>query len=191
MTGFLRRGALVPALALLTACNGFSVHYDFDRSAGFAGYKTFEWFQPGPGGPKPAVPENPIMDRRVRRIVEQELAAKGLRREPGGEPDLKLACYPVYRNRVVQTYSGMGPGWGWGWGMRPWGYGPAFGFQETRSYREGTIVLEMVDARSSQMVWQGAAEGALTGLRDPQDAEEQVTAAVRKLLEKFPPPAGR
>ena len=190
MTGWFKGLVPAAALGLLTACAGFSVHYVFDRGASFAAYRTYDWLQPEPKG-RPAAPANPIMDRRVRRLLEQELAAKGLRLDPGGVPDLRVACYPVYRDRVVQTYTSMGPAWGWGWGpgwgMRPWGYGPAVGYRETRAYREGSIVVEMVDARSNQMVWQGAAEGALTGLQDPQDAEEQVALAVRRLLEKFPP----
>jgi hypothetical protein len=35
------------------------------------------------------------------------------------------------------------------------------------------------------------ADGALTGIEDPQDAEERVTLAVKKMLENFPPPAAR
>jgi hypothetical protein len=81
----------------------------------------------------------------------------------------------------------MGPAWGYGWG-RPWGYGPAAGFTEVQAYREGSIVLEVVDNKTNQLVWQAVAEGALSGLSDPRDAEEQVSLAVKKLLEKFPPP---
>jgi hypothetical protein len=99
-----------------------------------------------------------------------------------------VVCYPFYRNRTVVTYQEMGgPWWGYGWGGRPWGYGPAVGFREVNTYREGSIILEMVDFHTNQLAWRGAAEGALTGLSDPKDAEEQVTEAVRKLLANFPP----
>jgi hypothetical protein len=128
------------------------------------------------------------MERRVRRIVEQELAAKGFKHVEGGNPEFRVACYPTYRDRTVTTYSEVGgPWWGYGWGMRPWGYYPAAGFAEVSTYREGSIILEMIDFHSNQLVWRGAAEGALTGVKDPRDAEEQVTAAVRKLLGNFPP----
>ena len=188
MTGWLKWLVLTPVLGLLTACAGFSVHYDYDRGASFAAYHTFDWARADPKG-KGQAPADTIMDRRVRRLLEQELAAKGLRLEPGGNPDLKVACYPVYRNRVVHTTTAFGPAWGWGygWGPRPWGYAPMVAYGETQTYREGSIVVEMVDGRSNQLVWQGSAEGALTGLQDPRDAEEQVALAVRKLLEKFPP----
>jgi len=180
--------ALVPALGLLAGCSDIYVKYDFDPHASYASFKTFDWYAASARAKgKADGVENPIMDRRVRRILERELAAKGFQRQDG-DPDFLLTYYPVYRDRFVQTYTSMGPAWGYGWG-RPWGYGPAVGFTEVQAYREGSIVLEVVDNKTNQMVWQAVAEGALSGLRDPQDAEEQVTLAVKKLLEKFPPPA--
>jgi hypothetical protein len=183
--------ALVPVLGILCACSSYSVKYDFDPHASFAAYKTYDWYAASAKaqGKSDGV-ANPIMDRRVRRIVEREFAARGYKLQEAGDPDFLLTYYPVYRNRLVQTYTGMGPGWGYGWG-RPWGYGPALGFAEVQAYREGSIVLEVVDNKSNQLVWQAVADGALTAIEDPQDAEEQVTDAVKKMLEKFPPPIAR
>jgi hypothetical protein len=179
--------ALAPALLLL-GCSPFSIKYDFDPRASFQTYKTYDWHTAGAKDPgRTEGRPNPIMDRRVRRILEQELAARGFQHRDG-DPDFLLGYYPVYRDRFVQTYTAMGPAWGYGWG-RPWGYGAGAGFMEIQAFREGSIVLEVLDAKTNQMVWQGVAEGALSGLGDPQDAEEQVTQAVRKLLAKFPPPA--
>ncbi|NTV74126.1 MAG: DUF4136 domain-containing protein, partial [Holophaga sp.] len=40
----------------------------------------------------------------------------------------------------------------------------------------------------NQLIWQAVAEGALTGLTDPEDAEQQVSQAVNTMLSRFPPP---
>ena len=56
-----------------------------------------------------------------------------------------------------------------------------------RHYKEGTIVIEIVDFKTNQLVWQGAAAGALTGLNNPEDADELVPKAIRDILAKFPP----
>ena len=58
---------------------------------------------------------------------------------------------------------------------------------QVKHFKEGTIVLEIVDFKSNQLVWQGAAAGALTGLNTPEDADELVPRAVRDILAKFPP----
>ena len=185
---------LAPAMtvALLTGCSPVSVKFDYDANANYSALKTFDWYQGSPKAKgKADGVVNPIMDRRVRRIVERELAAKGFQQTKSGEPDFLLTYYPVYQDRVVQTYTSVGPAWGYGWGYRPWGYGPSAGFAQVQHFREGSIVLEVVDNKTNLMIWQAAAEGALTGLQDPQDAEEQVTLAVKKMLEKFPPPPSR
>jgi hypothetical protein len=62
-----------------------------------------------------------------------------------------------------------------------------FSSSDVRHYKEGTIVLEIVDGRSNQLVWQAVAEGALTGLDHPEEAEAQVGKAVKDLLDRFPP----
>ena len=179
------------ALGLLAGCSPIWVKYDYDphSRATLQAYKSYDWYAAGPQAKGQAEGmENPIMDRRVRRIVEREMAARGFQKQTTGEPDFLLTYYPVYQNRVYQTYTAMGPAWGWG---RPWGYGVAGGVSEVQSVREGSIVLEVVDRKTNQMVWQAVAGGALTGIEDPKDAEDQVTEAVRKMLSKFPPPPVR
>jgi hypothetical protein len=75
-----------------------------------------------------------------------------------------------------------------GWGYRPMGMGFGTRIGEVHAYREGSIVLEITDARSHELVWRSVADGALTGEETPEDAEEQVTSAVHRMLAKFPPP---
>jgi hypothetical protein len=143
---------------------------------------------PARPGNRPGTAANLIMDRRVRRLVEQELGARGYQLVPAGKADFLVAYYPVYQDRVVATYTDLGTAWGPGWGWRPWGWGVGGGMQEVQHYREGSIVLEVLDPRTRQVVWHAVGEGALNDLRTPQDAEEQVGEAIRRMLGKFPPP---
>ncbi len=175
------------ALVLLTACSSYSVKYDFDPGAGFHAYRSFDWYAASRKAQGRKADEHPLLDKRVRAAVEQQLQAKGYRRETTADPDFLIAYYPVYRTRRVRTGTSVGFG-GWGW-RRPWGYGVGtrFSTSEVHSYKEGTIVLEIVDFKSNQLVWQASAEGALTRLDDPQEAQEQVNRAVKDLLDRFPP----
>jgi hypothetical protein len=182
------RSVLLPlSLGLLAGCAPYTVKFDYDSHASYASYKTYDWYAASKKaqGKSDGV-ENPIMDRRVRSAVERGLAAKGFRMEKTGEPDFLVTYYPVYRHGTVYTTTTLGTGWGW---YRPWGYGVGTQFTEARAFREGTIVLEIVDNKTNQLIWQAAAEGALTGLDDPEDAEQQVGAAVTQMLARFPPPA--
>ena len=50
--------------------------------------------------------------------------------------------------------------------------------------KEGTLVLEIYDARTRDVVWRGVATSV--GIR-PDRMEEEIKAAVQKLLEDYPP----
>ena len=178
------RIALVPlALTLLVGCAPFTVKYDYDSHANYPAFKTFDWYAASAKAKgKAGGVDNPIMDRRVRNAVERELTARGLKQDKAGEPDLLVTYYPVYRPYAVATTTGYG-----GWGYRPYGYGVGMGFTEVRHYRDGSIVIELVDNKANQLVWRAVAEGALNGLDDPLEADEQVGKAVKEMLTRFPP----
>jgi hypothetical protein len=171
-------------LALLGGCTNVAVRYDYDRNATFSSYKTYDWYAASSQAKgKAGNIDNPLMDRRVRQAVERELAARGFKREKAGEPDFLVTYYPVYQNHTVVTSTGLYPGWGW----HRMGFGMGTQLREVHNFREGSIALEVVDNKTHQLVWQAVGEGALSGLQDPQEAEEGVAKAVKQILARFPP----
>lgn len=182
----MRALALLPAALLLTGCAAYSLKYDYDPGANFRAYRTFEWYAASKRARGQRNGSSEIMDRRVRAAVEQQLAAKGYAAAASGaEPDFLVTYYPVFRDRRVRTTTTVGVGGGWRYSR--WGYGVGTRFSEVHHYKEGTIVVEIVDGRSNQLVWQCAAVGALTALDDPEEAQERVAQAVADMLQKFPP----
>jgi len=171
--------AALLSLALLSACSSYKVTYDYDVTASYARYKTFDYYtsKKGTGG------TTSLMDKRVRASVERELQAKGFVMETKADPDFLVTYYPVVTNQKVRTTVRSG----WGWGYRPFYGGVGVSTSRVHNHKEGTIVIEIVDFKSNQMIWQGAAAGALTGLNNPEDADEVVPKAVRDILAKFPP----
>ena len=175
----------LPAVLLLAGCASYTVKYDVDPTANFRSYRTFEWYASSKRAKGQGNGGSEIMDRRVRAAVEQQLVAKGFAVATGAEPDFLVTYYPVYKDRKVRTSTTVGVGGGWRY--RHFGYGVGTRFSEVHRYKEGTIVVEIVDGKSNQLVWQSAAVGALTNLEDPVEAKEQVAKAVADMLEKFPP----
>jgi hypothetical protein len=168
-----------------TACATYSVRYDYEARADYSTFKTFDWYASSRlGKDQERKVDDPIMDRRVAAAVERELTARGFRRETAADPDFLVTYYPVYRDMKYQTAQEIGFG---GWGFRPFGVGISTVTSQEHRYKEGTLVLEIMDFRTNQRVWQAAAEGALTDLRTPQDADRQVSSAVHQMLERFPP----
>ena len=52
----------------------------------------------------------------------------------------------------------------------------------------GTLVLDIVDARTKRLIWRGAAEGTLDRDISLENEEKIISEAVEKLLKDFPPP---
>jgi len=51
----------------------------------------------------------------------------------------------------------------------------------------GSIVLEIQDFKTRQLIWKAEAVDALDDSERPEDADQDVAAAVRKMLRRFPP----
>jgi len=181
----MRLAAAFFGLLLLSACTRAQIKYDYDARADYASFKTYDWMAaPKRAKEKAKNVDNLIMDRRVKGAIERELTAKGFRSEGTADPDFLVTYYPVYKDRAYRTTTHIGMGWGY----RPfWGMRTGTTLSQVHSYKEGTIVVEIVDFKTSQLIWHGAAVGALTGLETPEDAEEVVTREVHRLLEGFPP----
>jgi hypothetical protein len=167
------------ALGILTACSTPAVHVDYDAHASFVQYKTYDWQL----APKSQAPR-PIMDARIKRAVDRELAAKAFRKETAADPDVLVSAYTVYGVRRSRSGFTIGVGGGL---MRGVGVGLGTTVGGHRGL-EGSIVLEVEDFKTRQMIWKGVSPGVLDDEATPEDIEEDVTKAVTELLKKFPPP---
>jgi hypothetical protein len=62
----------------------------------------------------------------------------------------------------------------WGYAGRRW---------DVRQYQEGTLVLDLLDARRGTLVWRAVAEGEVKGAGQSADKIEKT---VRKMFAEFP-----
>jgi hypothetical protein len=171
------------AVALALGCAGPEVRYDYDASANFAGLRTYDWYA------APARPgiKNPFMDARVRQAVEAELASRHLQKEMSADPDFLVTYYPVYRLQGGHRGSvGFGMGFG---GFRGPGVGVGVAGPVESGPRGmlGSIVLEIQDFKTHRLVWKAEAVDALDDSATPEDANQDVASAVKKMLLRFPP----
>src|SRR4030095_9181183 len=67
---------LVAFLLMAVCAHGQDVHYNYDRGANFAAYKTYQWVDI-PGG---AVPDQ-LQHQEITRAAEEKLAQKELTKE--------------------------------------------------------------------------------------------------------------
>ena len=55
-------------------------------------------------------------------------------------------------------------------------------------YEAGTLVLDIVDARTNRVIWRGWAQDTVEGVLDNEDAmARQINVAITRMLARLPP----
>jgi hypothetical protein len=160
------------------------VRYNFDRSANFASFKTYQWVTL-----KGATQLPDLVDRQVRAAVDAELATKGLTKSESSTPDLLIGYQAgVGQEKQYTSYDtgwGYGPGWyGAGW----YGGGGGMTTGETSTIYVGQLALDMYAAAARTLVWRGNASKTLDAKAKPDKQEKNLQKAVAKMLKSYPPP---
>jgi len=170
---------LLPLLLLfiLGACgSSISVYSDFDKSADFSQYKTYAFHRRGID----KVQISELDKKRILHAIEAELGKKGLTKSE--TPDLLINIFTKEREQVdVNQYNaGWGYGWRWGWNPYLWG-----GRTYVTTSTQGTLYIDLIDAKKKELIWQGEGVGYLTENRDKKEA--QINEFVTKILAQYPP----
>ncbi|MCC7054370.1 MAG: DUF4136 domain-containing protein [Gemmatimonadaceae bacterium] len=180
----LTRLAVVSSTAVLAACASVSAGADFDPAIRLDQYHSFDW---GAGDTMPAgdvrLDNNPFFDSRVRAAVELEMAAKGVQRRTTS-PDLLVHYHVSVRQRVDVVRTDEARGYTDPW-MRQG--------STVVEFDEGTLLLDVADARTKKIVWRGWSQTDVTGLLDnPREMEKRVSESIRRMLSRYPQagPAG-
>jgi hypothetical protein len=139
----------------------------------FSKYHTYKWV-PVEG----AVQPNQIVDAQIKSSIDSQLATKGLTKTDGDNADLDMA-YQVAIDQEKQWNA-----YGTGGGLR-WGGGMGTATQSTIS--TGTLVLDMYDPATKQLVWQGRASKTLDPGANQQKKQKNLDKAMAKLLKNYPP----
>jgi uncharacterized protein DUF4136 len=163
------------SLTMLGAAFAQHVQTDFDHKANFSQYRTYSWQQ--------IQPADSLWDARIKNAVDAQLEAKGLTQVDSGGDVSIVAIKATQTQRSLQTfYDGFGGGWGW----RRFG-GGGFGEATTteQDYKEGTLVIDLFDAKTKQLIWRGSAEGTVSDKAEKN--EKNLDKGVAKMFKNFPP----
>lgn len=162
-------------LVALGAAFAQKVQTDFDHQAHFSQYKTYSWQE--------IKPANSLWDARIKDAVDAQLAAKGWTQVESGGDVAVVAIKTSQTQRTLQTfYDGFGGGWGW----RRFG-GGGFGDSTTteQDYKVGTLVVDLYDAKTKQLIWRGSAQDTLSDKATTN--EKNLDKGVAKMFKAFPP----
>lgn len=168
-------------LVAMAGCSSFSTDADYDPKTDFSRYHTWTWFT----GPKPSGPSlDGLTEQRIRAALEEMLPQVGLTKTADAQADLLVTYHMSVQQRleVVPTTTMYGYGWGHGYGGYYAGYG-----SEVRTYDEGTLLVDFIDAKTKGLAWRGVARGTVYRSSTPEEREERIRSAVQAILEQYPP----
>src|SRR5216684_1088636 len=151
------------------------VKTDYDRSADFGKYKTYSWEQ--------VKTQDPLFVDRIKSSVNAALAAKGWTQVNSGGDVSIVAIQTTQNQQTLNTfYDGFGGGWGW----RRFGGG---GFGEatttTETYKVGTLIVDLFDAKTKQLIWRGTSSNTLSNNSDKNI--KNLDKGADKMFKHFPP----
>jgi hypothetical protein len=175
-------GLIAVVLSSLAACTRYDYYTAAINKTNMSAYHTFAWMPQANKGDKRA--QSDIADAKIKDAATMALTAKGLHISQRN-PDL-IVTYTNKVGRGSRTnyyspnyggYWGGGLGWGWGggfgwglgygWGYRPYyyAYGAPFDYYggptyaEKEHFKEGTLIIDLIDPRTRRIVWRGFGVG--------------------------------
>ncbi len=165
------RIAYVSCLSLLLLCGiveaSGSVSVRSQDGVDFAAFQTFAWMEGTPA-------RRPDAQRRIIGAVERELQSAGLFAVED-TPDLYVMTHALVDRQTIEqladpTY------WEFITGVRS---------VDAYDLQSGTLVIDLVDASSGQVIWRAVSSGSVSG---PLNKNlKKLDKLIRKMLKRFPP----
>jgi hypothetical protein len=162
------------ALIGLSGCvTGPEIRVDMDPKVDLRTYKTFAFFD---NVSTDRAGYGTLVSQRLKQATRPQLEQRGFTYSES-DPDLRVNFFV----RVVDKQEvRSAPGY---YGYRAGYYGAWAGYPynvETVEYRQGTLSIDLVDARRKQLVWQGVAEGKVSdeSQKNPGPAIDKVVAEI-------------
>lgn len=164
------------ALLVLTSTTVFAqdVTYDFDKSADFSKLHSYAWVRGTPVNDE-------LNHKRIVAAIDAQLASKGLHQvEERNSADAYVAYHAAFSQDL--QVSGFSSGWG---GYR---FGPnRSGSARVEEILIGTLVVDIVDAKTGTILWRGIATKELDVNASPEKRDRNINRAAEKLFKNYPP----
>ena len=177
---------LIPILiaCFFISCSSTKITSDYDKQADFSKYQDFYYIGWAKNSDQIL---NDLDKRRIEEAFGNEFAKRGVKFVDQSEADAAVSLFVVVDQKTSTTaytdyYGGMGygygyPRWGWGGGMSSTRY-------QEHDYLEGTIVVDVFDAETKKLVWQGVASGTIN--ENTKNREDRINKVARAVMAKYP-----
>lgn len=168
-------------MGLVASCgSSMVIETQVESDADFSDYKTWNWLPDIEPPTDPRVAD-PMVQQRIRTAIERQFAEQGFEKTTTS-PDFYVSYHAALQDHLSQTmvddrydnasYAEYATNWE---------------HDYTHAWLEGSLVIDILDAESIELVWRGSAQAELTENATDDERDKRVKEAVAKMLEKFPP----
>jgi hypothetical protein len=157
-------------VALLLPSNAHSqnVNADWDHNVhNFSSFRTYQWEKPARST------GNPLMDQRIVTAIDAQMAQKGFQHVENN-PDVLVTYGTGLQRQKSATATGMGH----------WRMG-GMGTINQNISNAGTLVVDISDSHTKQLIWRGTATDTLSD--NPDKNSQKIQKAIAKMFKKYPP----
>jgi Domain of unknown function (DUF4136) len=183
------RGVAAAAVALIGACaNSPTIHRETNPAATFSSYKTFGFLSPLATD---KFPYESLLTQHLKDATRASMESKGYVFS-ASSPDLLLNFYVNIQDvQEVRTTPGAPAYVGYGYPGGYYGYRSGYyrvfnsATVETVNYKQGTLTIDLVDAKQKVLAWTATAEGRISSdaLKNPGPA---IDTLVTNLMSPLP-----
>jgi len=156
------------------------VGHEFDASFDFDRPETFAIVRPESGSPM-----SPILRRNILTETATQLTNMGFREvSDPAKADLLVSAHGTSK-RVVDSVTYSNVYYTRTYRRSSWVYFGGYPSQYITTREEGTLLLDIADAKTKELVWRGWGTRRFT--LESEVTSAQIKESVRRLLRNFPP----
>jgi uncharacterized protein DUF4136 len=157
---------LLPLLfATLAGCHSVSVDSTYDHSVDFSQLRTYDWLS------LPPTSSTAAKDETVVGALSTLLEKKGIKRNKE-QPDLLVAVHRTIEGQLHTKGSG---------------YEFRDGRLRTYQLQSGSLVIDLVAAKTKETVWRSSASGAFRADQLPEERRVFLAELMNEMFDGFPP----
>lgn len=161
---------------LIASCSSIRVASDYNSEIDFGKYRTYGFMQD-----LGSQNYSDLSNQRIQKAINAQMEQRGY--AISEEPDMLINVVTSIETARDITATGTPVFYG-----RRFGYSVATYDVNVHEYREGSLVIDLVDAGSKNLVWHGTADGTLS--EKAEKNQQKIDEAVVKIFEQYPHSAG-
>jgi hypothetical protein len=167
----------ITVITLIGCSPSIHIYSDYDKDANISNFKTFSWLTEEEIEAKNNNPLyfNELSDKRIKHAVYEQMSKRGFVYKNDKQP-LEMHYHIIVEDKTLLSTEPAG-----------YIYGPFFQQRRTQwfPYKQGTLIIDLMDTRNKTLVWRGWATGTIED-EVSKKPEQAIMKAVSKIFKQFP-----